>query len=705
MSHDRRIFRAILPAAATLLLLAGSSAAAADAITGILGRPTDRSVTLNVRADAPLEIYVEYGSAPGSYTSQTAPATAAALAPTEFLMDGLMPDARFWYRIRHRSAGSTGAYDAGPERTFHTRRAAGSPFTFCVQGDSHPERDGRMFDGPFYSRTLATVAADQPDFYLTIGDDFSIDALSTVDAETVAGRYTLQLPYLGLVGSSSSLFLVNGNHEQAARYLLDGTPDNPAVWAQNARNRFFPQPAPDAFYTGNTEVVPFIGLLRNTYAWTWGDALFVVIDPYWSSPVAVDNVFGGGSKTSDRWQITLGDAQYFWLKKTLEESAARWKFIFAHHPMGTGRGGVELAPYFEWGGKNEDGTWGFATRRPGWPLPIHQLMAANHVTVFFQGHDHLFVRQELDGVVYQELPNPADPTYALNNADAYATGDKLANTGYVRVNVAPSLVRVEYVRTYLPKDENATHHNGEVAFSYALSGAAPPPPAATWFLPSSARTPGVGGAFWTTDLTVANSGALDARLTITFLGHGADGRTGPERTFSLSAGRSVTYADVLGSVFGLSEGWGAIRVASSTTSLVVTSQTSTLAPGGGTYGQSLPSFGDPDLIRPGTAQSLVGIREDSAFRTNLVLASAVEEPVDVDVVLVAESGETLGQTRVALPPLGMSQLNRVVRLLGVAADVAGARLVVSTPTPAGAFAACASVIDAITNDPRTLLPR
>jgi hypothetical protein len=46
-----------------------------------------------------------------------------------------------------------------------------------------------------------------------------------------------------------------------------------------------------------------------------------------------------------------------------------------------------------------------------------------------------------------------------------------------------------------------------------------------------------------------------------------------------------------------------------------------------------------------------------------------------------------------------------VRELGLPPTVSGARLVLSTPTPGGAFAAYASVIDERTNDPRTLLPR
>jgi hypothetical protein len=221
--------------------------------------------------------------------------------------------------------------------------------------------------------------------------------------------------------------------------------------------------------------VPFIGPLRDYYAWTWGDALFVVIDPYWHSPAPVDNVFGGGPKTRDLWTITLGYEQYKWLKKTLEESKARYKFVFAHHVLGTGRGGIEQAGLFEWGGRNKKGVNEFAQRRPGWELPIHQLMAGSGVTIFFQGHDHVFARQSLDGVVYQTLPEPADPSYTLYNRDAYRSGDVLPNSGRVRVTVSPQIVRVEYVRSYLPKDATPEHPSGEIAIAYEIAAPRPAP--------------------------------------------------------------------------------------------------------------------------------------------------------------------------------------------------------------------------------------
>jgi hypothetical protein len=182
----------------------------------------------------------------------------------------------------------------------------------------------------------------------------------------------------------------------------------------------------------------------------------------------VDSPFGGGTKRTNLWDITHGDAQYQWLKTTLEQSKAKYKFVFAHHVLGTQRGGIELAGAYEWGGLNKDRTWGFTKYRPAWASPIHQLMVATGVTIFFQGHDHIWVHQQLDGVVYQTLSEPADPYYSLYNADAFASGDRFPNTGYTRVTVSPSSVTVEYIRTYLPADEGVGRTNGSVAFKYVI---------------------------------------------------------------------------------------------------------------------------------------------------------------------------------------------------------------------------------------------
>ena len=453
----------------TMVVTAATGSAVAYDL--ILGRPTDRGVTVSMLSSNALQVYLEYGTISGVYGNQTVPTNSVALLPAEIELSGLQADTQYVYRLRYREAGAS-SYRAGAERTFHTQRAVGSTFTFSIQGDSHPERVNTMFDYTLYARTLLTAASDRPDFYMTIGDDFSVDQIATnlINQALVTERYTLQRPYLGLIGQSAPLFLVNGNHEQAAQYLLNGTSSNIAVWAQNARNTYYPQPAPDAFYTGNTNAVPYIGLLRNYYAWTWGDALFVTIDPYWGSSTCPDNNYWTGVKRTNMWDVTHGDAQYQWLKQTLEQSTAKYKFVFAHHVMGTGRGGVELADKYEWGGNNLNGSWGFATNRPAWLMPIHHLMATNHVTIFFQGHDHIFARQQLDNVTYLTLPNPADPTYTLWNADAFTNNIYATNnTGYVRITVASEQVKVDYVRTFLPADETVGKTNGMVDYSFTLA--------------------------------------------------------------------------------------------------------------------------------------------------------------------------------------------------------------------------------------------
>ena len=58
---------------------------------------------------------------------------------------------------------------------------------------------------------------------------------------------------------------------------------------------------------------------------------------------------------NDNWYWTLGEAQYGWLERSLQQSEAKFCFVFLHHLVGgadrNNRGGSEAAPFWEWGGK------------------------------------------------------------------------------------------------------------------------------------------------------------------------------------------------------------------------------------------------------------------------------------------------------------------------------------------------------------------
>jgi hypothetical protein len=424
----------------------------------ILGRPTATSAALSVLASSNLSVYAEYGKASGRYTARTPTIALVAGKPAVLSLTGLTPNAATYYRLRYRAKGAT-TFSAATQQSFRTQRAAGAAFTFAVEADPHVDVDRKMQPALFRA-ALANIRATRPDFLVDLGDTFLGDKFATSSAE-LAVQYANVRNYVGIVGPSVPLFLVNGNHEGEAGWLLDGTADNLAVWAATHRKSYYPVPAVGSFYSGSAVKAPFVGERDSYYAWEWGDALFVVLDPYGYSTTSP-------KQSGDVWDWTLGDAQYAWLEKTLASSDATYRFVFSHHVLGEGRGMIELADLGEWGGEDKDGTDMFAAQRPGWEMPVHDLFVKYGVTIFFQGHDHLYARQELDGVVYQEVPQPAttgDPA----NESAYRSGTILGAPGTLKVTVASTGVTVAYIRSSIGAGGTPASDNGTIVASYTVS--------------------------------------------------------------------------------------------------------------------------------------------------------------------------------------------------------------------------------------------
>lgn len=421
----------------------------------ILGRPEAGSVTASVLSYSDADGFIAYGTEPGKLTAKTSARAFKNGEPAEIVLPSLQPDTRYYYQL---CLGKS----ASPEYSFRTAKPPGKAFTFTITADSHLDSNT---DPDLYQNTLANALADKPDFHIDLGDTFMSEKHE--NREAAARQYLAQRFYLGQICSSAPLFFTLGNHDgESPRGRGD---DGLAVWSNLTRKRFFPNPVPDKFYSGDGFQQPEAGLLQDYYAWEWGDALFVVLDPFWFTQK--------GHGRGDNWKRSLGIEQYQWLKRTLEASRAKFKFVFIHHLVGGAddqcRGGAEAAPLYEWGGKNPDGTDGFAQNRPGWPAPVHELLKQNHVSIVFHGHDHLYAKQDLDGIVYQEVPQPGCPGDGKAPRSAaeygYAGGTILGSSGHMRVSVAPEKVKVDYVRSVLPKDESGPLKNGAVADHYELT--------------------------------------------------------------------------------------------------------------------------------------------------------------------------------------------------------------------------------------------
>ena len=406
----------------------------------ILARPTDHSVLLSLRVASAGDVVVEHRPLGGAAWTRVEARGVTPWTPREVLLQGLAPDRRHEYRVSHASPGA--AARVVIEGGFHTARPAGRSFVFTVQADSHLDF-GILTER--YAQSLSNAVAASPDFHVDLGDTFMTDKHAW--HEDAAPMYEAQRYWLGLVGRHAPVFMVLGNHdgESAGR---GGDGDAMREWAHGWRTRFFPNPIPDAFYTGNTHPHARMGWPQDYYAWAWGDALFVALDPFWYSQRPGR---GAGRGAGDGWVRTLGRDQYEWLRRLLASDRSRHVFVFIHHLVGglgkDARGGAEASRWLEWGGADPDGGPGFAQRREGWEAPIHELLRRRARVVVFHGHDHFFARQERDGVIYQMVPQPGHRRGAVQSARdyGYESGDLLPGSGILRVRVDPKGFHLDFV--------------------------------------------------------------------------------------------------------------------------------------------------------------------------------------------------------------------------------------------------------------------
>jgi uncharacterized repeat protein (TIGR01451 family)/uncharacterized repeat protein (TIGR02543 family) len=450
----------------------------------LLGKPTGHSITINIVPASTIEYHYQYGTSSGSYTAQTANVTATGGQPHEVTITGLNPNTQYYYRMRYHLPGEPDWVERS-EHSFWTQRATGSTFSFTVTSDSHANFNTTE------RNAMTNISNEHPDFEVDLGDTFMIDYATSQTAVNNAYLAFREPLYFDKIGNSVPIFLSSGNHENEEGWNLDDT-FSIAQASIQARKLYFPTPIDDGFYSGNTDILAAIDaatygdqLREDYYAWTWGDALFVVIDPFqYTMNLPYSPIAGEGSDdpvTGDQWSWTLGEQQFQWFKQTLENSDAKYKFVFSHQMTGgiprnaSGgagyvRGGAEAAGYFEWGGKNADGSEGFADNRDEADFgttPIHQLMVANGVSAYFHGHDHQYVYETRDGIVYQEVPSPGmsgsgfGGIYSEGDHGTYDTVRMLPGPGHLRITITPAQATVDYI--------SSSSTAGTVNYSYTIT--------------------------------------------------------------------------------------------------------------------------------------------------------------------------------------------------------------------------------------------
>ena len=218
-------------------------------------------------------------------------------------------------------------------------------------------------------------------------------------------------------------------------------------------------------------------------------------------------------------------------------------------------------------------------------------------------------------------------------------------------------------------------------------------------VPAAAHNPGLEGTLWRTDLTAVNLGASPAGLALVY----ATAAGSTLRAATVPAGGTVSWPDVLASLFGVDPGatsQGTLQIASDRpVALVARTYDETAA---GTLGAAYPALGPQDAIPPGGTGTLPGLKSSVGFRTNLGLVNLGGSDAGVKVTLHDVSGLVLGTPLAFTVPAGRwLPVNDVFASAGAGSrDLAYATV---EPLDGAAVWAYASVVDNGTGDP-TMVP-
>ena len=338
--------------------------------------------------------------------------------------DGLQPATAYVYRIVTQS--STGPGMTLYEGSFTTALPSGAGFSFALLTDSHIGSN-LSYSGQGVPEILQKIG-DQittaaPDFMINLGDmvgfyDYGFNAVPP-NGTVTRDAY---LNYRSLLGDSIGHvphFATIGNWEGEQGYFAD----DEIAWSRTARKTYLPGPAATTYSEGGS-------VDEDYYAFTWGDALFIVlnVETYTTSA----HRLGDGDGTAEDW--TLGDTQMAWLKTTLENASSKWRFLCIHHPVGGNAGDDINSAYGRGGGR---------AANVGEQAVIHQLMIDYGVQIFFYGHDHVFVDMVVDNIHYT-LPGSAGAPW-LFTSERTGYEDYIQESGWARVDVSPDSVTVTFI--------------------------------------------------------------------------------------------------------------------------------------------------------------------------------------------------------------------------------------------------------------------
>lgn len=275
---------------------------------------TESQVAVHVEYQAAADQYIEYGPSEAQIAKYTTATQTNATLFTQNIPNGegdFTPGSHVWYRVRARNTGS-GTYGVGFHHFTQLARSSSdsTPWTWVHVSDSRGETANTI--SPKFTDVIQKIfpGAGSDEFLLCTGDNYNpaSDDASGITTSTRAWRSgTTGWGQYGEKGGNLQLKHTFGNHE------LDST----TAKADARKVRFLLGPC--ASLTGQQTDGVDSSWKERYYYFTWGGALFVVLDAYAYAPSAAINGY------------RMSPAQCSWLTAILEQfKEYRWKFLCLH---------------------------------------------------------------------------------------------------------------------------------------------------------------------------------------------------------------------------------------------------------------------------------------------------------------------------------------------------------------------------------------
>jgi hypothetical protein len=408
-----------------------------------LGCPTPSSIRLNlVSGEEDIICRIRFGETndvAGENWQQSKDIPIKGLTARQIRLRHLKANTEYRYQVFARFQ-SQSEFRLEMENTFRSQRITSSSFSFALFSDSHisPLQEA-LARYRILNQVTMSILARRPDLSLMLGDN--IQTFTSHGGPMIEKRYGgilyAQLRHaLGALPSSIPLFNVIGNWEGENGWH----PERECGWARQARMTWIPTPDPETYPEGGSE-------FGDYYGFTWGDALFLVLNVSGYTPS--DHSMQSPIGKADDW--TLGEMQKQWLHERLSKSTAKWKFLILHHPV-AGNAGDDLNSRYGRGGGH--------AAHIGEQAVVHEWMKTYGVQALFYGHDHVFADLPVDGIHYICVGSAGAPWKFTKEETGYKTF--WTPSGYTWVDVHETRVKISFIKPEITNPGEKVLHSFEI---------------------------------------------------------------------------------------------------------------------------------------------------------------------------------------------------------------------------------------------------